>query len=156
MAVAEFRKALYGEHPYGRLLPTEEQLSAYSIEDAQGFYGSNFGAQRSHVYVAGVFDADATRAAIEASFGDWQKGPDVLIDTPQPASGKVVVDVVDRPDASQSNILLGLPTVAPGHDDWIAMQITNSLLGGAFSSRITSNIREDKGYTYSPFSSIST
>jgi predicted Zn-dependent peptidase len=36
------------------------------------------------------------------------------------------------------------------------MQITNSLLGGAFSSRITSNIREDKGYTYSPFSSIST
>jgi predicted Zn-dependent peptidase len=35
------------------------------------------------------------------------------------------------------------------------MQITNSLLGGMFSSRITSNIREDKGYTYSPFSSIS-
>lgn len=156
MAVAEFRKALYGDHPYGRLLPTEEQLSAYSIEDARSFYSNNFGAQRSHVYVAGVFDADVTRTAIEASFGDWQKGPDVLISKPQPVSGKVIVDVVDRPGASQSNVLLGLPTVAPGHDDWIAMQITNSLLGGAFSSRITSNIREDKGYTYSPFSSIST
>lgn len=156
MAVAEFRKALYGDHPYGRLLPTEEQLSGYSIEDARDFYHSNFGAQRSHVYVAGVFDGDATSAAIEASFGDWHKGPDVLVDKPQPVSGKVVVDVIDRPDASQSNILLGLPTIAPGHDDWIAMQLTNSLLGGAFSSRITSNIREDKGYTYSPFSSIST
>ena len=156
MAVAEFRKALYGDHPYGRLLPTEEQLSAYSIKDARDFYSSNFGAQRSHVYVAGVFDGDATRDAIEASFGDWQMRPDVLIDKPEPASGKVAVDVVDRPGASQSNILLGLPTIPPGHDDWITMQITNSLLGGAFSSRITSNIREDKGYTYSPFSSIST
>lgn len=156
MAVAEFRKALYGDHPYGRLLPTEEQLSAYSIEDVRDFYGSNFGAQRSQVYVAGVFDAAATRSAIEASFGDWRTGPDVLMDKPDPASGKVVVDVIDRPGASQSNLLLGLPTIAPGHDDWIAMQLTNSLLGGAFSSRITSNIREDKGYTYSPFSSIST
>jgi predicted Zn-dependent peptidase len=156
MAMLEFRKALYGDHPYGRLLPTKEQLSTYSIEDVRDFFSGNFGAQRSHVYVAGVFDADATRDAIKASFGDWQKGPDVLIDKPEPASGKVAVDVVDRPGASQSNILLGLPTVAPGDDDWIALQITNSLLGGAFSSRITSNIREDKGYTYSPFSSIST
>ena len=51
--------------------------------------------------------------------------------------------------------MLGLPTVPPGHADWIPLQITNSLLGGSFSSRITSNIREDKGYTYSPFSTIS-
>ena len=75
---------------------------------------------------------------------------------PEPATGKVVVDVVDRPGASQSNLLVGLPTVPPGHEDWIPLQITNSLLGGSFSSRITSNIREDKGYTYSPFSQVST
>jgi predicted Zn-dependent peptidase len=108
------------------------------------------------VYVAGVFDGDAARTAIEASFGDWKQGPDVLVNIPKPATGKVVVDVVDRPGASQSNLLVGLPTVKPGHDDWIPLQITNSLLGGSFSSRITSNIREDKGYTYSPFSSVST
>lgn len=156
MAIAEFRKALYGDHPYGRVLPDEAQLAAYTLDDARNFYNVNFGAQRTQVYVAGVFDSDATRAAIESSFGDWHKGPDALINIPQPATGKVVVDVVDRPGASQSNILLGLPTVAPGHDDWIPLQITNSLLGGSFSSRITSNIREDKGYTYSPFSSVST
>jgi len=97
----------------------------------------------------------ATRAAIETGFAEWKQGPDVLINLPEPATGKVVVDVVDRPGASQSNIMLGLPTVAPGHDDWIPLQITNSLLGGSFSSRITSNIREDKGYTYSPFSQVS-
>ncbi len=155
MAVAAFRKALYGDHPYGRVLADEAQLSAFTLDDARNFYNNNFGAQRTQVYVAGVFDSDATRTSIESAFGDWQKGPDVLINIPKPATGKVVVDVVDRPGASQSNLLLGLPTVAPGSADWIPLQITNSLLGGSFSSRITSNIREDKGYTYSPFSLIS-
>ena len=155
MAVAEFRKALYGDHPYGQVLPDEAQLAAYTIDDARNFYTSNFGAQRTQVYVAGVFDANLARKAIESGFGDWEKGPAVLINLPKPATGKVVVDVVDRPGASQSNILLGLPTIAPGNDDWIPLQITNSLLGGSFSSRITSNIREDKGYTYSPYSSVS-
>jgi predicted Zn-dependent peptidase len=156
MAVAAFRKALYGDHPYGRVLADEAQLSAFTLDDARNFYNNNFGAQRTQVYVAGVFDSDATRTSIESAFGDWQKGPDVLINIPKPATGKVLVDVVDRPGASQSNLLVGLPTVAPGSEDWIPLQITNTLLGGSFSSRITSNIREDKGYTYSPVSLIST
>jgi predicted Zn-dependent peptidase len=155
MAIAAFRKALYGDHPYGRLLPDETQLGAYTIDDVRNFYNNNFGAQRTQVYVAGVFDADATRAAIEGAFGSWKKGPDVLVNIPQPVTGKVALDVVDRPGASQSNVLLGLPTISPGHDDWIALQISNTLLGGYFSSRITANIREDKGYTYSPFSTLS-
>lgn len=156
MAVAAFRKALYGDHPYGRLLPDEERLAAYTIEDVQNFYSANFGAQRTKVYVAGVFDSHATRAAIENAFGDWQQGPGVFINIPQAATGRVALDVVDRPGASQSNVFLGLPTVSPGHSDWIGLQITNTLLGGYFSSRITANIREDKGYTYSPRSTLST
>jgi predicted Zn-dependent peptidase len=156
MATAAFRKALYGDHPYGRMLPDEAQLSSYSIDDVQGFYDDNFGARRTRVYVAGVFDAEATQAAIKESFDSWEEGPGVLINIPEPVTGKVVMDVVDRPGASQSNVLLGLPTVSPGHDDRIALQLSNTLLGGYFSSRITANIREDKGYTYSPFSSLST
>jgi zinc protease len=155
MAIAAFREALYGDHPYGNLLPEDDQLASYSIADVRGFYDSNFGAQRTHVYVAGVFDDSAIRAAIEASLADWRKGPPVDLHKPQTAKGKVAVDIIDRPDASQSNVLLGLPTIAPGHEDWIPLQITNALLGGMFSSRITSNIREDKGYTYSPNSSLS-
>jgi predicted Zn-dependent peptidase len=156
MVMAEFRSALYGDHPYGKTFPDEAQLAAYSLEDARNFYDNNFGAQRTQVYVAGVFDADATRAAIENAFGDWPEGPGVLLNAPDPVTEKVVLDVVDRPGASQSNILLGLPTMKPGDGDWIPLLVTNYILGGAFSSRITTNIREDKGYTYSPFSSIST
>jgi predicted Zn-dependent peptidase len=46
--------------------------------------------------------------------------------------------------------------VPPGSPDWVPLQVTNTLLGGYFSSRITANIREQKGYTYSPASQLST
>ena len=156
MAMAAFREALYGEHPYGQLFPEEEELQSYDVDAVRGFYEGNFGAKRTHVIVAGKFDDQETVRAVEEAFADWKAGPDPLIDIPQPAQGKVVVDVIDRPDASQSNIYLGLPTIAPGHEDWIPLQVSNTLLGGFFSSRITRNIREDKGYTYSPFSTLST
>ena len=155
MAAAAFRKALYGDHPYGRLLPTAQQLSSYTIEDVRGFHAGNFGAQRTHVFVSGKFDVDRTMAAIEDAFADWKAGPEAEVDLPEPAEGKVATQVIDRPDASQSNIWLGLPTISPGHEDWIALDVTDTLLGGFFSSRITSNIREDKGYTYSPYSTLS-
>jgi zinc protease len=156
MALAAFRKALYGNHPYGRVFPEERQLAAYDIEDVRGFYERNFGARRTHVYLSGMFDGSAATAAVEDAFGDWREGPEPLIRTPQPAEGKVKVDVIDRPEASQSNIYLGLATFGPEHENWIPLEVTNTLLGGSFSSRITRNIREDKGYTYSPFSTLST
>jgi zinc protease len=64
------------------------------------------------------------------------------------------VAMIDRPNAPQTTVMLGLPTLTPKDEDFVALQVTNSLLGGSFGSRITSNIREDKGYTYSPFSAI--
>jgi predicted Zn-dependent peptidase len=155
MGQAAFYRALYGDHPYGRLFPTAEQLEAYSIEQIRSFYTENFGAQRTHVYVAGLFDAAAVRAAIEQAFGDWAAGPPALLLPPEPATERQYVDIIDRASASQSNLFLGLPTIDPSHPDYVALLATNTMLGGSFSSRITSNIREDKGYTYSPFSQVS-
>ena len=63
--------------------------------------------------------------------------------------------LIDRPGAAQSTLYIGLPVIAPGNDDYIALVVTNALLGGSFASRITSNIREQKGYTYSPNSQVS-
>ncbi|GAA4016902.1 hypothetical protein GCM10022408_33050 [Hymenobacter fastidiosus] len=63
---------------------------------------------------------------------------------------------LDRPGAPQSTIILGLPVVDPSHPDYLRMRVMNSLLGGSFGSRITRHIREDKGYTYSPYSYLET
>ncbi len=156
MGQAAFRKALYGDHPYGRVLPTAEQLNAYTLDQIKSFHADNFGALRTHLYVVGMFDRDAVVTAVRQHFGDWQRGPESLAMPPQPAQQRQYVDMINRANASQSNVWVGLPTVDPSHDDFIALSVTNSLLGGSFGSRITSNIREDKGYTYSPFSQVST
>ena len=73
---------------------------------------------------------------------------------PTPQSGRRVY-LVDRPGAVQSSIYVGLPVTDPSSPDWIALEVTNTLLGGSFGSRLTTNLREQKGYTYSPFSAVS-
>src|SRR4029453_163273 len=66
------------------------------------------------------------------------------------------LQVIDRPGAAQSTLYLGLPAIDPSQPDYLALEVTDALLGGSFGSRITSNIREQKGYTYSPYSQVST
>ena len=61
---------------------------------------------------------------------------------------------MDRPGAEQSTIRLGLPAPDPSHEDYLPLTVVDTLLGGAFMSAITLNLREDKGYTYSPRSTI--
>ena len=56
MALMRFRKILYGDHPYGTVLPTEADVKKLTIQDVKDFYQGNFGAQRAHLYVAGKFD----------------------------------------------------------------------------------------------------
>ncbi|MCI0697788.1 insulinase family protein [candidate division KSB1 bacterium] len=154
ITLEKFRQVMYGNHAYGRIFPTEAMIESFTIDKVHSFYNANFGAARARLYVAGRFDAGATSAAVREAFGDWQKGPDPLIDIPKPVTQRSV-HMVDRPDAAQSTIYLGLPVVDPSHQDYMTLLVTNTLLGGFFSSRVTANIREDKGYTYSPGSSIS-
>jgi predicted Zn-dependent peptidase len=54
----------------------------------------------------------------------------------------------------QTQILAGCPAITRTHPDWIKLGLANSLYGGAFNSRLVMNIREDKGYTYSPRSAV--
>lgn len=155
IAMEKFREALYQNHPYGRIYPTEEMINGYSLSQIQAFYDENFNATRSHLYLVGMFDADEVKQAVEEHFREWQAGESFEGPLPSPVSSRRIF-ISDRPGAPQTTILMGLPVIDPAHEDYIDLQVTNALLGGAFSSRITSNIREDKGYTYSPRSSVST
>jgi zinc protease len=154
LALEKFRGLMYPQHAYGRLFPTPEMVQAYSAADVRKFYDANFGAARSHLYVAGRFDAAAMEAAIREAFGGWKAGAQTKLAPPAPRTARAV-HLVDRPGAVQSTILLGVPVVDPSHPDFVPLNVTNTLLGGYFSSRITSNIREAKGYTYSPVSQVS-
>ncbi len=155
LALEKFRSVLYGEHPYGRAFPTEEMLRTYSLDDIRRFYADNYGALRTHVYVVGRFDGRGVERAIREAFEGWERGPEPAVNPPAPSSVRMI-HLIDRPDAPQSTLYLGLPVPDPSHESYIPVLVTNTLLGGYFSSRITTNIREDKGYTYSPHSTVST
>ena len=154
MAVVRYRKILYGDHPYSIVVPAESDIKKLTIQDVKDFYEGNFGAQRSHLYIAGKFDVAAVKKAINEAFGEWVKGA-VRFENVPVLKPQHVLDVTDRPGAPQSTLLVGLPVPPATSPDTVPLGMTNALLGGSFNSRITANIREDKGYTYSPRSEIS-
>ena len=154
-ASLKFGSIMFGDHPYGRGLPTDDQLKGYSIDQVKAFYATNVGAARAHLYVVGRFDAAAVEQAGRAAFTDWAAGPAPTVKpVTMPTSRQVAV--IDRPAAVQSTVWVGLPVADQTSPDFIKLSVTDAILGGSFGSRITSNIRENKGYTYSPFSTIST
>lgn len=154
MALEKFRALLYPEHPYGRLFPSEATLKGFTIEAVRAFHDTNFGAARSHVYAAGRFDGKAMEVAIRKAFAGWKRGTAPTVNVPKGRSERRL-ELVDRPGAVQSTIYLGMPVADPSSPDWVKLSVMNALLGGSFASRITSNIREQKGYTYSPNSQVS-
>jgi hypothetical protein len=135
-------------------LSEREMLKGFTIEQVHAFYDAN--SERARAPLARpVFDAKAMEAAIRKAFSGWKRGSAPSVNLPKPRNERRL-ETVDRPGAVQSTIYLGMPVTDPSSRDWVALAVMNSLLGGSFGSRITSNIREQKGYTYSPNSQLST
>jgi predicted Zn-dependent peptidase len=92
---------------------------------------------------------------VERSFGSWARADvpkPVFPPAPQVASRKVYF--VQRPNSIQSSISVGNIAVKRSDPRWYELSLANTVFGGAFNSRIVRNIREEKGYTYSPGSSL--
>jgi predicted Zn-dependent peptidase len=146
-------RLVYGDHPFARTLPEPGQLAAYSLDDVRNFYAANFGAVRTHVYVAGRFDRPALESALRAAFGDWQAGPAPTANPPRAATA-LQLGFIERSDAPQSSLRMAVAAPDLTHADYFPFTVTNTLLGGSLPSRIMTNLREDKGYAYSPYSSL--
>jgi zinc protease len=153
IAQERFSKLLYGEHPYGRVFPTEAALKGYTLDQVRTFQKNQYGATRARLYVAGVFDGAALETAVKQAFEGWTGAKASDPPALPPSAGRQFA-LIDRADAPQSTVMLGLRVPTASHKDWVALEVTDALLGGAFASRITTNIRELKGYTYSPFSTL--
>lgn len=153
IAAEAFDAMMYPGHPFGRSLPTEAQLSRYTIEDVRRFYRENFGAQRTHIYIAGQFDRIALENTLRPSLSKWPRGPAPLVRPPAP-SHKLQVRLIDRPGAPQSTIRLGVPVIKVTDPTFMQLSMANTVLGGSLVSRITENLRETHGWAYSPSSAV--
>ena len=156
LASERLRKVLFGAHPYGQVSPNEEQVAAYKREDLQTVYRDFYTPENGILLLVGDFDPQEMRKTAEKVFGNWagKKPESKPAATPSNPRGRRVY-LVHVPGALQTQILAGCHAITRKHPDWVKLGLTNSLYGGAFNSRLVMNIREDKGYTYSPRSGVS-
>jgi zinc protease len=155
LASERLRKVLFGVHPYAQVAPTEEQVAAYKRDDLVSIYHDFYTPENALLLMVGDFDSAAMLETVEKVFGAWQGKKPMIPPAPEPAKPRGRrVHLVHVPGAVQTQIVAGCHGITRKHPDWIKLGVTNSLYGGAFNSRLVMNIREDKGYTYSPRSGI--
>jgi len=155
LAGERLRRVLFDKHPYSLVSPTEEQVAAYSVEQLQSLYRDFYTPENAILLLVGDFEPAKMRDAVEEVFGNWSGKKPILQESPAPPTpiGRRVY-LVHVPGAVQTQILCGCHAITRKHPDWVKLGLTNSLYGGAFNSRLVMNIREDKGYTYSPRSAV--
>ena len=152
-----FQKAVFGNHPYSFVVPDEKSISALTRADLRAFVTRYYLPNAAHLIVVGDIDVEKTFAEIEKAFGSWKSGTVPPEDNPPvPKRDKRQIYFVDRPGSIQSAIYIGNVSIPRKDKDYFAIRTANTIYGGSFYSRLTRNIRETKGYTYSPFSSSNT
>jgi predicted Zn-dependent peptidase len=155
LANRTFRTALFGQHPYARTSETEASLNAMDRARLVAFHRDHYRPNNAFLLIVGDIDPNAMIAAAEKAFGGWARG-DVAAPAfaaPPALNGRRVY-FVQRPNSIQSSIAVGNIVVKRSDPRWYELTVANTIYGGAFNSRIVRNIREEKGYTYSPQSAM--
>lgn len=144
-------------HPYGELT-TETTVENIKLEDCKNFYNAYFKPNISYFVVVGdIKPADAKKIA-EKYFGKWQRAEVAKETFAKPAKPQEVkVDFVNKTGAVQSVLNVTYPVeLVPGSPEVLPASVVSTLFGGSsLSSRLNQNIREDKGYTYGAYATLS-
>jgi zinc protease len=150
LASVVFNRTLYGDHPYGRYsIGDEKALRSFTPKDLQAFYENGFGPNNATLIVVGDITAGVLMPRLEQAFGTWnrvQPSPVALPKITQVTERRVIL--VDKPGAPQSEIRIGRIGAPRLSEDYYALVVMNTILGGSFSSRLNQNLRERHGYTY--------
>lgn len=159
IAAVALSRALYGvKHRYGTAtLGTEESLAGFSREDLVGFHARAFRPANTALVVVGDVTAVSVQPQLETAFGRW-KAADAPAPAAVPAASQVSgreIWLVHRPDSAQSEIRIGRIGPPRSTDDYFALTVMNTILGGSFTSRLMQNLREKHGYAYGASSSFS-
>ncbi len=138
---------LYGEtHPYGRFTRFED-FDSLKREELVDFYKCYYQKGRFTVFTAGKLPSTIF-SLLDQHFGDLPVGPSTPGSISLHPADEKKYRVINDPQGVQGAIRMGTPFPNRHHPDFLKAMVLNSVLGGFFGSRLMSNIREDKGYTY--------
>ena len=148
----------YGKnHPNGEFI-REETVNNVQLSDVERFYTKNFTPKNAYLIIIGDVDFKTVKKQVTGLFKGW-KGKAVLGESfpaAQNASG-LEINFVDMPNAVQSEVSVDFTTEIKKTDaDYFPVILANNILGGGGQARLFLNLREDKGYTYGSYSSVST
>lgn len=155
LAYRALTESLYGaDHPYGYNSQIEN-YQALTRDQLLKEYNETIGANRCTIFLSGNIN-ESNIKSLESAFLPFEKISDRKINnlnrnTPTPEQIKI-----DSPNSYQSAIRYGQRLFSRQHEDYPGLSVLSTLLGGYFGSRLMSNIREDKGYTYNIYAGIDT
>jgi predicted Zn-dependent peptidase len=154
IARAALKRRLFGEHPYAGGLPEPDEVATVSAADLRRYFTSRVTARDGLLILVGDLRPAKALDAVESALGSWTGAAKAskLPALPPIEPGPILL--VDRPGAAQSNVRIGGPAPTRRDAGLPALLLANMIFGGYFSSRLVENIRERKGYTYSPRSWI--
>ena len=156
VATDGIRKMVYEDMPYGRPLGgTEESLASMNPELITNFWKERYVPGGSGLVVAGDVDMSEIKDLATRCFSDWEGSVDRQSSpTPEATQNQGKIFLIDRPGSVQSEIRIGHVGQPRETDDYFPLIVANTILGGAFTSRLNANLREKNGFTYGVRSSF--
>ncbi|MGE5332883.1 MAG: M16 family metallopeptidase [Nitrospirota bacterium] len=152
-----FAAAVYGNHPYGQR-PTEATLARIQLADMQQFHARHVDACRARVHIVGAVQRAQARLLVAALLARLPASDPcaALPAIPEVAPLGAAAEK-DIPFASaQAQVLIGQPGFKRSDPDFLALLVGNHILGGGgFVSRLTEEVREKRGLSYSVYSGFS-
>lgn len=141
--------AVFGSHPYGATEQTVESINTTTEELLKAEHAKRFRPERSLLVVTGrISAADAMKFA-QSAFGDWKAtGAAPAEPGKVAAAAKPARILLQRDGSVQSTLRLGGPGIPARAEDYVPLRLASTIIGGGFSSRVNTNLREEKGYTY--------
>ncbi|MGZ3754155.1 MAG: M16 family metallopeptidase [Mucilaginibacter sp.] len=143
-----FNKAIFGDTIYGFAAEPADYASL-NREDVLLHFKKMYQPANCTIIIAGKIEGP-TLTLLKEVFGEqWDNTiPEIRISQLKPAPAVEHFYFKEKPGALQSAIRMGMPIFNRTHPDFPAVQVLNTVFGGYFGSRLMTNIREDKGYTY--------
>ncbi|HMH81737.1 MAG TPA: pitrilysin family protein [Gemmatimonadales bacterium] len=155
VANVAFPAIVYGRgHPYGHPVNGTDSATARLARDGVAeFYRTYYRPNGARVLIVGDVTLAEARRLVAARFGGWERGDvPAFPSAPAPPGAPRTVYLIDKPGAAQSVIRIGHVGPVRTTPDWFALDVLNTIVGGAFTSRLNQNLRETHGYTYGAFS----
>ena len=161
LAARELAMRLYGSHPYGQPadgLGNEASLKALTPAALRAAHDKWLRPDLARITVTGDITMEQLLPLLDQAFGGWKAPttpkPVKNLAAAVPASRSRVV-LIDRPNSPQSVIIAGRVLPITGRTPNLeALDLANEVLGGGFLSRLNSDLREEKGWSYGSYSSV--